>query len=75
MVAIVSLPNSVELVGGTTTLYKKNLLDGAVYNEDRIATKGVNIGDYEEGEQANIVCTVRIKSGLEEGDNKSDYMG
>ena len=48
MIAVISLPNSVELVAGTTKLYKKDLLAGATYEEDKIATAGVNIGEYEE---------------------------
>jgi hypothetical protein len=67
VIAVISLPNSVELVAGTTKLYKKDLLAGATYEEDKIATAGVNIGEYEEGDQANVIYTVRIKNGLEDG--------
>ncbi|WP_308682357.1 hypothetical protein [Stomatobaculum longum] len=71
VVAVISLPNSVELVAGTTKLYKKDLLAGATYEEDKIATAGVNIGEYEEGDQANVIYTVRVKNGLEGGTTRA----
>jgi lipoprotein len=63
----VSLPDSIEYVGGTTLLYNGIMMDGAVSEEDGLTADGVNIGDYENGEQANVVYSVRVKSGLEEG--------
>ena len=41
-----SLPTNMEYVKGTTTLYRSDIPKGAVYNEDKILTAGVNIGNY-----------------------------
>ena len=41
-----SLPTNMEYVKGTTKLYRSDLRDGAVNNEDSLMTNGVNIGNY-----------------------------
>ena len=41
-----SLPTNMEYVKGTTKLYRSDLRDGAVNNEDSLLTNGVNIGNY-----------------------------
>ena len=41
-----SLPTNMEYVKGTTKLYRSDLPDGAVNNEDSLMTNGVNIGNY-----------------------------
>ena len=61
----VSLPDSIEYVGGTTTLYNSVMLEGGISKEDGLTVDGINIGDYDNGEQANVIYTVRAKNGLE----------
>ena len=41
-----SLPTNMEYIKGTTKLYRSDLRDGAVNNEDSLLTNGVNIGNY-----------------------------
>ena len=41
-----SLPNNMEYVKGTTRLIRADIPNGATYNEDKLLTDGVNIGNY-----------------------------
>ena len=41
------------------------MLEGGISKEDGLTVDGINIGDYDNGEQANVIYTVRAKNGLE----------
>lgn len=41
-----SLPNNMEYIKGTTRLIRADIPNGATYNEDKLLTDGVNIGNY-----------------------------
>ena len=41
-----SLPTNMEYVKGTTRLIRADIPNGATYNEDKLLTDGVNIGNY-----------------------------
>lgn len=63
----VDLPDFVEYVPGNTAIYSSKYINGASYGEvaeKYLISEGLDIGDYESGEEANVVYTVRIKEEL-----------
>lgn len=63
------LPPSLRYVAGTTKLWNSNY-NGAVNNEDTIATTGINIGHYDPNANAYIRFRAEVvESGLADGMN------
>ena len=63
----VDLPDFVEYVPGNTAIYSSKYINGASYGEvaeKYLISEGLDIGDYESGEEANVVYTVKIKEEL-----------
>lgn len=56
----VSLPDNMEYINGSTILIKKGLLLGARNNEDSILDTGVNIGDFDVGEDACVIYSATV---------------
>ena len=54
------LPNNMELIDGTTKLYNSTFPEGAVFDDNTIATTGVNIGNYEPGSNAYIRFRAKV---------------
>lgn len=63
----VDLPDSLEYIPGNTAIYSSKYINGASYGEvaeKYLISEGLDIGDYESGEEANVVYTVKIKEEL-----------
>ena len=63
----VDLPDFLEYIPGNTAIYSSQYTNGAIYGEEAekyLISDGLDIGDYESGEEANVVYTVKIKEEL-----------
>lgn len=64
------LPDSLQYLAGSTTLYNVRYPDGASVNTDQVITDGISIGTYAAGSNAYVTLRAEVaKTGLEKGNN------
>ena len=64
------LPNNAKYIDGSTRLYNTNHPNGAIVNQDKVATTGINIGTYLAGANAYVRFTAEIvDKNLQAGSN------